>query len=74
MKAHLRKRIVLRNLPTEEQLLDQSMMESIYVIRKLKALLESEFRGDIEVSNEPNSSGQHYSKEFKVWFNKEELI
>lgn len=74
MKARLRKTTVLLNLPTEEQLLDQSRIESIYAIRKLKALLESEFMGSIEVSDEANTCGQRYCKRFDIWFDKDEMI
>lgn len=73
MKVRLSKRVMLRDLPSEEDLLDGSFTETIYVIRKLKALIESEFYGSIEVSNEANEHGQRFSKQFNIWFNKEEM-
>lgn len=74
MKATLRKRIVLRNIPSETQLLEDSHMEAIYAIRILKALVESEFYGSIEVSDEVNGSGQRFSKQFDIWISKDEMI
>lgn len=65
MKVKLDKEYMMECMYSEEQLLELSIAESFYVIRKLKALLalgESVFE-PVEV----NSHNQCYLPEFKIW-------
>lgn len=56
----------------EEQLADESVMESIYIIRKLRAALHY---GNESVELETNDDDtQVYSKEFMIWFSKDEFV
>jgi len=64
---------VLENIPTEEDLTDQSIMESIYAIRKLKALAEAQEYGSIEVANKTNSCEQAFSEKYQIWFTVDEF-
>ena len=74
LRVKLNKNAVIKNLTTEEVLLDQSsVVDSLYIIRRLKGLIESITNGYIEVKNESNDYGQRYSEEFMVWFNKDEM-
>lgn len=66
MKIKLKQKDTLENLYSEEDLFDLSTTESIYVIRTLKALLESQDIGYLEVSKE-NSQGQVYSEKHDIW-------
>jgi len=59
---------IIECIPSDEELSDQSIMESIYVIRKLKALAESQEIGFIEVDPTKESDGQRYSDKFEIWF------
>lgn len=74
MKATLNRHEIIKNLPTEEELLNLSTIEAIYVIRKLKALTESCSVGCVEVNKKSNTHGQKFSEKFQIWFNKNEII
>jgi len=50
MKVKLIPENIFKNIPSEEELVDMSILESIYIIRKLKACIVSEKNGFIEVS------------------------
>jgi len=56
---------ILDNLKSEEELFDSSIIESIYEIRKLKALLNvNEDTFEVESIND---HGQAYLKDFSIW-------
>ncbi len=71
MKVELLKDNIIKNIDTEDNLLDSSKLESIYEIRKLKGLVESLNEGFIEV-DKVNKHGQAFSSQFEIWFNKDE--
>jgi hypothetical protein len=57
--------IIANNTYSESELSELSVLESIYTIRKLKAVIES--NGDfIEVIE--GSDNQVYSEKYKIWF------
>ncbi|MCP4337384.1 MAG: hypothetical protein GY799_00515 [Desulfobulbaceae bacterium] len=61
---------IAENIASEVDLLDQSAMESIYAIRKLRAgILLDGYEIDVE---DPNSHGQVFIKEYEIWINKGE--
>lgn len=62
---------VIENAYNEEQLLDLSVIESLYVIRSLKACIKSEQENGINIT-QFNQHGQAYSKEFSIWFKQNE--
>lgn len=74
MKIILWPNQIVNNLPSEEDLLDMSKMESLYVIRRLKAALF--YTGDDAVFSvdEPNSAGQVYIDDFEIWISENEYI
>ncbi len=71
MKIQLIKSEILDGIPTESNLFDSSIADSLYAIRKLKALSESLEKGFIETSK-INSNDQAWSDEFQIWFSKHE--
>lgn len=71
MKVKLLRKSIIAGIPTEEQLSDLVILEGTYVIRTLKALVKSLDEGSIEVSEEIEN-GQVFSKEFDIWFQKDE--
>lgn len=72
MKVQLIRSNIIENLYSEEQLSDYGLMESIYAIRKLKALAESLATGSIEVQDSTNNSSQVFSVKYDIWFQAEE--
>lgn len=65
MKVKLDKEKIMNEIPTEEELLDSSKIESVYIIRQLKALLALE-----ESSFEPEKVNQHnqcFLSKFDIW-------
>jgi hypothetical protein len=57
--------IIIKNTYNESELSELSVMESIYTIRKLKAVIDS--NGDyIDVTE--GSDNQVYSEKYKIWF------
>jgi hypothetical protein len=62
------------DIPTEQELLDLQTIESLYVIRKLVALQESDTMGFITVNDELNDSGQAFSPKHDIWFDADEWI
>jgi hypothetical protein len=73
MKIKLNRLEIINNFYTEEELLDLSRMESIYHIRKLKALSESLEMGYIDV-DKINNHKQVFSKKYGIWFDKSEYL
>ena len=71
MEVRIKAHNLLKNLPTEEQLLGQSIMESLYAIRSLKALAESQENGFI-IATKTNQHGQAYIESQEIWINKDE--
>lgn len=69
MKIKLNKNVIIENLQTEDELIDSSVIESIYVIRKLMGLVESLDNGHIEVIQNLNANGQAFSEEYNIWYN-----
>jgi len=57
---------ILERLPTEEELLDMSSIEGVYVMRQFKAVAEFIDKGYIEVTMK--NSGV-FSDKFKFFFN-----
>ena len=57
----------------EDRLLDLSIIESIYEIRKLRALVESKDKGYIICKDESNNHGQVYSEKYQIWFCSDEF-
>lgn len=56
---------IIKNTYNESELSELSVMESIYTIRKLKAVIDS--NGDyIDVTE--GSDNQVYSEKYKIWF------
>lgn len=70
MIARLKRSDIINNLYSEEQFLDLSKMESLYAIRKLKALSESMDIGYITIDNIINN--QAFSEKYDIWFNQGE--
>lgn len=57
--------VITKNTYSENELSELSVLESIYTIRKLKAVIDS--NGDfIEVIE--GSENQVYSEKYKIWF------
>ena len=57
--------VIANNTYNENELSELSVMESIYAIRKLKAVIES--NGDfIDVTE--GEENQVYSEKYKIWF------
>ena len=71
MKIKLNSGNLLKNLPTEEELLEQSKLESLYAIRSLKSLVESQENGFV-IATETNQHGQAYIESQGIWINKDE--
>lgn len=66
MKVVLNSKETIESIYDENELMDLSIMESIYAIRTLKALVESVENGFIEVSKQ-NNNGQVYSEKYQIW-------
>ena len=66
MKVKLKKDVILNSID-EDMLLDQSTIESIYTIRKLRALVESVEVGFIEVE-EKRQHDCSYSSKYEINF------
>lgn len=65
MKVKLDKERIVKDIPAEEELLDSSKIESIYIIRQLKALLAL---GDsIFEPEKVNGHNQCFLSEFDIW-------
>ena len=65
MKVKLDKEKIMNAIPSEDELLDSSKVESIYIIRQLKALLAL---GDSVF--EPKTVNEHnqcFLSEFDIW-------
>jgi hypothetical protein len=62
MKIKLNVDNILKNIYTEENLADMSLIESLYQIRKLKAIIKYFKDGFLELNP------LRYSKEFEVFF------
>lgn len=61
--------VIAKNTYSENELSELSVLESIYTIRKLKAVIDS--NGDfIEVVE--GSENQVYSEKYKIWFQEDE--
>jgi len=73
MEVKLHSKKILSNIPTENDLSEVSKLESFYVIRKLKALVESHEYGCIIVNEETNDMGQVYSEKYGIWFQIDEF-
>ena len=71
MRVRLIPKNIIENSYTEEELKDLSILESFYVMRKLKAVIKSVENSSIGVT-EPNDNGQVFSSEFMIWFNQNE--
>lgn len=70
MKVKILAEKILENAQKEEDLLDQSIIESIYEIRRLKvALIYGNQIIDIEQSNNHN---QIYINSLEIWINENE--
>lgn len=65
MKVKLDKEKIINEIPTEDDLLDSSKLESIYVIRQLKALLE--LKESVFEPAELNKYNQCFLPEFDIW-------
>lgn len=72
IKIKLNPDIIIKNIPTDEELSDNGIMESIYIIRKLKALSKSQENGYIICDELNNDSA--LSNEYDIWFYKDEFI
>lgn len=72
MKVKLIVDEIVNNVPTDEQLGDSSVLDGIYIIRKLKALTESQEVGFIVVDN-VNENKQVYSEKYQIWFDVNEF-
>ncbi|MCK9446779.1 hypothetical protein M0Q50_07970 [bacterium] len=73
MKIKLIKEEILNNLYSEEDLRDLSIMESIYSIRKLKALADS-LDGEYILVSDDIKNGQVFSHKYQIWFLENEYI
>lgn len=62
----------IQELHTEEQLLDMSTTESLYQIRKLKAIVHQQM-GKTIIANCKNNSNQYYLPDFNIWMDCEEV-
>jgi len=67
MKVKLLLKPIFENVPSEQMLRDYSIFESIYAIRKLKALADCLENGSIEVNDDINDFGQVYCKKYEIW-------
>lgn len=65
MKVRLIPLEIALRIETEENLIDQSKMDSIYEIRALKAAIELEGK-DVEVTK-VNDSGQVFIESHQIW-------
>lgn len=74
MKALLNVEAILNGMPEEEELLDQSAMESIYALRKLTAACRAAHYNQAVILGEPNSQGQRYCEVYEIWFNQDEFM
>ncbi len=59
---------IVKNISTEDELLDQSTIESIYEIRTLKVAVELDGK-TIEIHTK-NDHGQVYIDSHKIWLKK----
>lgn len=57
--------VIANNTYSENELSELSVMESIYAIRKLKAVIES--NGDF-IDVKEGEDNQVYSEKYKIWF------
>lgn len=57
--------VIANNTYSESELSELSVMESIYAIRKLKAVIES--NGDF-IDVKEGEENQVYSEKYKIWF------
>lgn len=71
MQAKLNASTILANLPTEEQLSELSPLESLYAIRKLKALSDSLQNGFIML--EHRTENYAYSEVYGIGFTSDEF-
>jgi hypothetical protein len=69
MLVKLRGRAILENTYGEEELTELSVLESIYAIRKLKAVIDAD-GNFIEVKE--GTDGQVYSEKYEIWFQENE--
>jgi len=70
----LKAEAVIKGLYTEEEILDLSKLESIYEVRKLKAVIKCMQTGYIVARYPINKFKQCFSEEFDIAFLKEEFI
>lgn len=70
MKILIRPFHIAGSIPSEDELLDCSAIESIYAIRKLRAAIL--YQGMLVEVGEPNQHGQVFLGEFDIWINKED--
>lgn len=70
-KVNLISEIILKNIPSEEQLSELHLIESLYQIRKLKACLQNK---TLIVQYPVNEMNQCYSSEFDIFFDADEFI
>lgn len=71
MKIKILPQAIVAGIPSEDELADHSLMESLYCIRSLKV---AAFYGSdtvVEVSK-INSSGQVFIEDFDIWINQNE--
>jgi len=64
-------RVILEHTYGDEELTELSVMESIYAIRKLKAVIDAD-GNFIEVKE--GTDGQVYSEKYQTWFHKDEYV
>jgi len=70
MKAVLNHSVILSRIPTEEQLLELSRMDTLFAMRKLRACVSL---GDQPVElGIANRYGQRYCEKFLIWFDEDE--
>jgi len=74
MKIEILYKKVLENISSEEELLGTSTLESIYEIRKLKALAHSLAEGGLFVDAQINEHGQIFIDKYEIWLNSNEWI
>lgn len=63
---------ILQNVASEDMLLDQSHMESIYEIRRLKVAVA--FSNEVIEVEKTNDCGQVYIEQFAIWINADEYL
>ena len=73
-KVKIKADVVIKGLYSEEEILDLSILESIYEVRKLKAVIECMQKGYIVARYPINRFNQCFSEEFDICFLKEEFI